>query len=215
MDRARGFPSGESNSSAMSKPFHPCRYLDEPDSVFSEMIRSLRSNIKALLYPDRKSFLVTSSWEGEGKSTVCINLAAALVDAGQSTLLVDGDMRQASLTRLLLSEPTGAPAPTDWIPGLRVLGFKPCSPAEASNRLADPSFLAGIKRHFQEFEVVVVDSPPMSVCKDALVLGTLLDGAVMVVSERKFRGAPEGHFSEDLRDQGINFWGSVITDSLI
>lgn len=200
----------------MSKPFHPCRYLDDPESRFSELIRSLRTNIKALLYPNRKSFLVTSSWEGEGKSTVCINLAAAFVDFGHSTLLVDGDLRQRSLSRLLLpAEPASTPLPASQIPGLFVLGSAPCSPAEASNRLADPAFLAGMTRNFKDYQVVIVDSPPMSVCKDALVLGSIVDGAIMVVSEKKFRGTPEGHFSEDLREQGIDFWGSVITDSLV
>jgi Mrp family chromosome partitioning ATPase len=198
----------------MSKPFHPCLYLAEPDSQYSEWIRSLRNKILTFWRKQYKSFLVASSWEGEGKSTVCINLAASMAEIGMRPLLVDGDLRQRSLTRLLLQEvppDDPVPQPTPWIPGVQVLGAAPCRPSEAANRLGEGSLQSRWRSFFQDHNLILVDSPPMSVCGDAFILGRQLDGALMVVSEDKFVGLPEGHFSEDLRDQGIELLGTVIT----
>lgn len=201
----------------MHKDFHPCFYLQQPDSDYAEMIRGLRTTILRRLYPDKKSLMITSAWENEGKSSVCINLAAAFIDMGLKTLLIDGDLRQRNLTRFLLEQAPQQikPQNTPWIPGLQILGALPQTIAQISTSLADGSYQKEISQYFAAANIVIIDSPPMSVCQDALLLSSCVDGALMVLSQKKFRGAAEGHFSEDLRDRGIDLWGSVITHSTV
>ena len=203
------------NSSSVIVPFHPSLYLSEPDSSYAESIRSLRANIVPLIQRGIKAYLVTSSWEGEGKSTVCINLAVALSEFGLKVLLLDGDLRQRSLTRLLACADTGI-SPTGLcqpplLPGVWLF----CSSLPEGERPADflarSGYLDALRPVLSEFDVVLVDSPPLSVCSDAHLLGRLTDGALLVASRDKFRGLPEGHYSEDLRDHGINILGVVIT----
>ena len=198
----------------MKKPFHPCLYLAEPAGHFAETMRSLRANIMQLLRKGRKSYLVTSCWEGEGKSTVCLNLAAALCEFGLRVLLVDGDLRQRSLTSLLLDKAPEAELSvqtTSWIPGLAVVGAVACGANKAADVLAQPGYEQTLRAFFADYQVILLDSPPLSACSDALLMGRWVDGALMVTSQQKFRGVPEGNFSEDLRDAGIEVLGVVVT----
>lgn len=159
-----------------------------------------------------KSYLVTSCWEGEGKSTVCINLAVALAEFGMRVLLWDGDLRQRSLTRLLsdgVDSPELLQPPS--LPGVFLAPARLPDHERAADYLARAAYRETFRPHLAEFDVILVDSPPLSVCSDALLLGRLTDGALMVASATKFRGLPEGHFSEDLRESGIDILGVVIT----
>ena len=198
----------------MTKPFHPCLYLGEPTGLFAERVRSLRANIMLQLKQGRKSYLVTSCWEGEGKSTVCLNLAAALAEFGLRVLLVDGDLRQRSLTRLLLPEAPGADLAvhtSDWIPKVSLVGAAACEEIGPADRLAAPGYRQSVQALFVGYDVVLVDSPPLSACSDALLLGRWVDGALLVTAQARFRGVAEGNFSEDLRESGVEVLGVVVT----
>jgi len=168
-----------------------------------------------LLRQGRKSYLVTSCWEGEGKSTVCINLAAALSEFGFRVLLVDGDLRQRSLTRLLLKAPIAAlnVQRTEWIPNVRVVGAFLEAERTAADTLSAPGYRQFLDSLFPGYDLILMDSPPLAACADALLIGRWLDGALIVSSQQTFRGIPEGHFSEDLRENGVDVVGVVLTGS--
>lgn len=191
-----------------------CHYLREPQSDHSDSTRLLRTSILGFQARGKRCIIVTSSWEGEGKSTTCLNLAASLGELGKRTLLVDGDLRQRNLSALFgLHGPGLANSCTEisasGIPGVWVApaGRLECNPAEV---LIRPWVKRWLGEQRQRFDLVLIDCPPLSACGDALLWGVVSDGALFVTSRRRFRGIPEGHFCEDLRDAQIEVLGLVV-----
>lgn len=79
-------------------------YNLEPEGDYAEEIRKVRSFLLHRVGKQgRKSLLVTSCWPGEGKTRLCLNLAAALGEFGYRVLLVDADVKGQTLSRVLLS----------------------------------------------------------------------------------------------------------------
>jgi len=198
--------------------------LDEPDSLWAEHIYLLRAEILRQWRTGKKIFLFTSSWEGEGKSSVIVNLAASLAVAGRSVLLIDCDLRRPALSALFdLKESAGVREAVDGegipdtfpspVRGLQLLPAGSMEGTAAADVLASPRLQRVLAGLGQARDVILVDSPPLSACKDALLVGKWCDGAYMVVREQRFVGTAEGHFAEDLRDEGIPLLGVVLNDS--
>lgn len=152
----------------------------------------------------RLALAVTSSWPREGKSTIALNLAAALAEMKIPVLLIDGDLRTRKLQRTLEAGDTSQPVAAQALPGVDFLAApaRPDHPDEP-----EISLLKGIPARYQ---VILIDTPALSSYKDVLLFAPILDGAVMLVSENRFQGIPEGNFSEDLRDAGIELLGLVV-----
>ncbi|WP_407389455.1 CpsD/CapB family tyrosine-protein kinase, partial [Carnobacterium jeotgali] len=75
--------------------------LVDPSSAISEEFRTLRTNIQfSMIDKELKTLMVTSSKQGEGKSTIAANLAVVFASQGKKVLLVDADMRKPSLHKL-------------------------------------------------------------------------------------------------------------------
>lgn len=198
--------------------------LARSDSVWSEGIRLLAARVRqGIQQHDRRVLMITSSWEGEGKSTVSANLAVALAQLGCATTLVDADLRRPTLSKVF---GTHAPGLADAL-----IGGQPLSPhATAIDRLhfvpsgdcgahspADILSSSGLGAAIQQLRraggCTLIDTPPMSACKDSHLVGAVSDGALIVVRADKFIGVPEGNHSEDLRDSGIHIVGSILNAS--
>jgi capsular exopolysaccharide synthesis family protein len=147
--------------------------------------------------------LVTSSSAGEGKTITSTNLAIALAQRGEPTLLVDADLRHPKIGEALnlvngtglASFLTGAhnlekalrefpPVPTLWaLPA----GPQPPNPAQLLSSSAMESLLVELRKRFK---FIVIDSPPVLPVTDAMILSTFVDGVVFVVeSGVTLRGA--------------------------
>lgn len=152
-----------------------------------------------------RSILITSAWPGEGKSTVCLNLALALCDLSQKVTLVDGDLRMRTLTRHHSILP----------PAAEKLTFFPAPEPRAhpAEQLTEPDYRAKVAEQGRNSDLMLIDTPALSNCSDALMLAPWVDGAILVTSKKLFRGIPEGNFSEDLRDHGIPILGVVVNRS--
>jgi succinoglycan biosynthesis transport protein ExoP len=167
----------------------------DPKSEFSEAVRNLRSEltrVKGAAPP--KVILVTSAVSGEGKTTVSTNLAASFVQKGKTVLLIKGDMRRppmrsstedpgtSGLSLLLAgeSEEKNPISVHPQVPGLYLLpeGAIPAFPSELleSDRMRE--LLTKFRR---EFDVIVIDSPPVLPVADARVLSELVDETIQVV----------------------------------
>ena len=161
----------------------------------AEAFRSLRTSV-LLSTAERppRSLLVTSSQPGEGKTTVSTNLCISMAQLGRRVLLIDGDMRRPSVHKMLqikdysnglVSYLTGSLA---WqeairqsgIPGIDVLicGPIPPNPAEL---LSSERAQRLIQEAVQDYDIVVVDSPPILSVTDSRILATLVEGTVLVV----------------------------------
>ncbi|MCR4513029.1 polysaccharide biosynthesis tyrosine autokinase [Aeromicrobium sp. 50.2.37] len=175
----------------------------------AEAFRVLRTNLQ-FIDPDanKKVFVLSSALPGEGKSTTACNLALALAEGGQKVALVEGDLRRprvaqylglvdaVGLTTVLVGriELSDAMQETQF-PGLAVLssGKTPPNPAELLQSRAMSSLIGQLR---EEYDVVLIDAPPLLPVTDAALIASVVDGAVLVVRHGKtsadqVRGAVE------------------------
>ena len=170
----------------------------DPKSAAAEAYRTLRTSIQfAGLDHKCRSVVITSSSPGEGKSTTVANFGVVLAQADTRVCLVDSDLRRPTLHRifglgnargltsaLLEGAPFSALAQPTAIPKLFVLtsGPLPPNPAElvGSNKMREALEAAGA-----EYEMVLLDSPPIVSVADAIALSAVTDGVVLVVQAGK------------------------------
>jgi polysaccharide biosynthesis transport protein len=135
--------------------------------------------------------MITSATGGEGKTTLSAHLAARCANSGTTTLLVDADMRRASLGRLL-DVPVGSGL-VDVLAGdidldealitVQAGGFHFLSAGtsgkDPSRVLKSSRFSELLARLRQTYDLVIIDTPPVLPVADALIMGRWVDGAVM------------------------------------
>lgn len=198
--------------------------MEDPKSSVAEAYNSLRGS---LLHATRqglpKVLLVTSAQPTEGKSTTSWATAASLARMGRSVVLVDADMRRPSIHRRgeianeqgLSDLLTSDTPPSQYVvasqqEGLSLLpsGKQPPSPTEL---LTGPRMAALLEELTEQFDAVVVDSPPVLGLADAPALAAISDGVAFVVeSNRGGRGALKSALRR-LRSVNANVLGAVLT----
>lgn len=168
-------------------------YLEDTKSGFSEAVRTIRTGlVLSGLEKPHKITVVTSTTPGEGKSTVAINLAAALAQM-ERVLLIDADLRRPSIAQAI-ELPSGAPGLSNVLAqsemledcvhkspyGFDVLtaGIVPANPLEL---LSTSHFKKLVTSLSAQYDRVIIDSAPMNAVSDSLILATLADSLVYVV----------------------------------
>ncbi|MFZ1411492.1 MAG: polysaccharide biosynthesis tyrosine autokinase [Micropruina sp.] len=194
-----------------------------PHSLRAENYRRLRTNLQFLGLDGRgKSLVITSSVEGEGKSTTAINIAIMLAEAGKSVLLIDADLRRPRVASYLNLE--GAVGLTTVIIGhaqlkdvVQPLGNGNLHVLTAGQIPPNPSELLGsedMKRLLGEatdrYDVVVFDSPPLLPVTDAAVLTTIAGGALVVVGSGAVLAAQLAGAVDTLDSVGGHVFGVVL-----
>jgi capsular exopolysaccharide synthesis family protein len=173
-----------------------------------------------------KTILITSAGPGEGKSLNAVQLAQALASAGDSVMLIDGDLRRPTVhSRLGLKRTQGltnclleAPGPATWArhaktaPGnenLQVLtsGPLPPNPAEL---FSSPRFLDVLKEIRERFTWVVIDSPPLASLADSTVLGSMTDMSILVIKHNHGDREMIRRALNQLRKVDANIIGAVL-----
>jgi polysaccharide biosynthesis transport protein len=195
-----------------------------PRSGVVEAYRTLRANIEfASVDAPIRTLLVTSSVPGEGKTITAANLAVVFAQAGRRVLLVDADLRKPGvhlvfdlpnthgLTTLLRSDEVSldAIAQTTEQANLRVLTTGPLPP--------NPAELLGSQRMRVILEqlraggdLVVFDSPPLQAVTDAAILGSFLDGTLLVIDAGHGRKRAVRQGREALARAGAKVLGAVL-----
>lgn len=169
-----------------------CFFTHDPNSPAAEGIRSLRSAILLSRPGPPKVMLVASPFPGEGKTTVAVNLAAALANTG-STCLVDADMRNPKIESVFgLSDRSGladvlkGSATLDdtlvRIPEISRLTVLPggTSTTQAGELVLSSAMPKLIRALRAQADYVVIDSPPMLPYADARALVSFADGLILV-----------------------------------
>lgn len=169
-------------------------FLDDPRCIYSESIRTARTGILlSAIDLNNKIVLVTSSVPGEGKTTFSINLAVAHSHT-KKTLLIDADMRRPAVGKGLDLEPN-AKGLSDLVAGTATLaecaktvtgtdlhvitaGTSVVQPLEL---ILSQRFKDTIAELSKIYEIIVIDSPPVELVSDALVLSKMATGVVYVV----------------------------------
>ncbi len=169
--------------------------LARPASEMAESYRALRTSLLlSQLGAPPKVILVTSALPQEGKTTTCINSAVVLAQQGRRVLLVDADLRRSSihaalrihaepgLTDLLTGAETAHPLiiPAPQLPNLFVLpaGRTPPHPAEL---LSSPLMKELMRQWREQFDHIILDTPPALSVTDAVLLSVLVDSVLLVV----------------------------------
>ena len=169
------------------------------DSKFAivEGYKIARTNLVFSLTAQNSNCVAVTSWsKGEGKSTATVNLAISFAKMGKHVLLIDTDLRRPNLHNLLkLKNDTGVSdiigqfgdfqdaVHRNAITNLDVLtsGAIPPNPSEL---LASPYFAQLLEQAKEEYDYVIMDTPPLGVVTDTLLLKDYVGGYVMVVRER-------------------------------
>ncbi|GGA64570.1 chain-length determining protein [Neiella marina] len=179
------------NALYRKKPIDHLVFFEPNERSFAEAIRGVRTSLS--LHNNRKIVAVSSAVAAEGKSTVAMNLAISMAST-EKVLLIDGDLRAASLgerfglsraragltNALLNGTPLEECIHRDKQAGLDVLpcGLKPVNPQEL---LVSDKFSDLIEQFAKRYDRIVIDTPPLLMVKDGLVIGKLAGGVVAVV----------------------------------
>ena len=200
---------------------------EEPRSTLAEAYRSVRTALQ-FSTPEGapKRLLVTSTTRNEGKSTTALALAINFAQLGQRVLLIDGDMRNPSvhkllgmsndcgLSNVLSSESKGEPMilPTT-VPNLSVLTAGPVPPNPA-DLLVGPKLLLLLNETASlGIDYVIVDAPPLLGIADSIVLGNQLQNILFVVQGNRTRTSHIKGALRRLRRVGLLPHGVVITQT--
>ena len=185
-------------------------FLDtDPFGPHAEAVRRMRTNLMFVDVTTRQhSFAITSPSASEGKTTTAINLAMAMADAGTRVLLVDADLRNPSVARVMGLE--GAVGLTTVLLGRATLGdvvqqwgATPLFVLPAGEIPPNPSELLGSEAMRElfaqmttDYEFVLFDTPPVLPVTDALVVDQLTGGTIVVLAANRTR---KRHLQETLR----------------
>lgn len=156
---------------------------------------------------------------------VTANLAVSLTQLMMDVVVIDGDLRRPTLSRVFEKE--SQPGVMELLEaGGDANKFVCDTPIErlfvlpAGKSAANPADLLGTGRFKSIVEAlkcddlaIVIDTSPVSACSDALLMAEHTDGAIMVVSPEKWQGEPEAHFAQDLEDHGVELLGAVMNNA--
>ncbi|MFD0958209.1 CpsD/CapB family tyrosine-protein kinase [Paenibacillus chungangensis] len=174
-----------------------------PFSPISEAYRMLRTNIEfSTINQKLQVIMVTSSKPGEGKSTTCANMAVAFAQANKRVLLIDADLRKPTqhylfgtsnrnglTTALFNQKPLSDIVQHTITDNLFIMHAGP-TPPNPSELLSSVQLTELIQEARRDYEVVIIDTPPILSVTDAQIVATRSDGAVLIVDS--------GQVSKDL-----------------
>jgi succinoglycan biosynthesis transport protein ExoP len=201
----------------------------DKSSVIAESFRSAVTSILHSLEngTSPRVILVSSAIRGEGKTTIVSNLGITLAEINQKVLLIDGDMRKPRLNEVfnlpndwglsdLLREnsslrdcPIEALVKPTEMPEVSVLTSGPAS-ENISNLLYSHRMLELLQRLRTEFDVILIDTPPMLDIADARILGRLADAAILVFRAGQTSRDTALAAKQRLTDDGIPVLGTIL-----
>jgi capsular exopolysaccharide synthesis family protein len=193
----------------------------------AQAYQMLQANLKFLSSDKQLSAIViTSSIPKEGKSTVSANLAAVMAQLGRRVLLIDADMHHSlqhhiwdltntvGLSDVIVGQAECSMAIKAAIPNLDVLtaGAMPPNPLA----LLDSKRMAGLIETFSaQYDFVIIDAPPLVLGADALTLGKITDGILLVSRPGIVTNSSATTAKESLERSGQNVLGLVVNGLVI
>jgi len=196
---------------------------EQTKSPISEAYRTLRTNVQfTSVDSETKKIMITSSGPREGKSSTVANLAVSMSQAGKSVIVVDADLRNPTQHKLFdLDNGQGLSVALvqdqDYqsyikktaVPGVMVLTGGPVPP--------NPAELVGSKRMkrlieelSQEYDIVLIDTPPIIAVTDAAILAQEVDGVILVLASGEVNKEYAIRAKEQLDKVGAKILGAVL-----
>ncbi|MGL5575944.1 MAG: CpsD/CapB family tyrosine-protein kinase [Sarcina sp.] len=195
---------------------------DNPKSLLAEKYRNLRTSIEYSSVDKKlQTIVVTSSEKDEGKSTVSANLAYILAQGEKKVLIVDCDLRkptvhkkfqvsnEVGLTEVLVEKIELEKAIENLEYGVDVLtsGMIPPNPAE----IVDSKAVENLFEYFKTiYDYIIIDTPPVGIVTDGVVLAGKADGTILVVRANKTKDSSVIDGYNELKKVNANVLGTVI-----
>lgn len=168
------------------------------DMAIASIFGKLKANIDfSFVEGKQRTLIFTSALPNEGKTTIAVNVAAAMAASDKKTLIVDADMRNPTAHLLFNLVNTRGLSDIisqggDWrqfvykakVPNLYIItaGRKPSNP---SRFLSSDRFNSLLAELAQEFDYIVLDTPPLLLVPDTQIISPHVDGVILVVKNGK------------------------------
>ena len=198
---------------------------EDPKSPISEAYRTLRTSImysSSSTDSDSKVIMVSSPGPGEGKTTTVANLAITYANLGKKTLLIDADLRKPvihkvfdlekdrGLTKCIVSDLSYKDIiQTSQIENLSLIssGINPPNPSELLNSHKMKDLIDSLKT---DFDIILIDTPPIIAVTDALVLSKIVDNFILVCRSTVTQKGALDRSIKSLKQVGGNFDGAIL-----
>ena len=203
---------------------------DDKFSQFAEAVAGLRNLLDSPRYQEMsKVVLCMSTQPGEGKTVTSCSLAASCAQSGQRTLLVDFDMRRPRLARifekkqgefnslphtLAKADPSlfaSLPVPSG-VENLDVVLSKASSEISPANLMGSGIIVEFFSWARQNYDRVVIDSPPFGIVGDVMTLASLVDSVMIMCCPDRTRFQPIKHAARTLTESGARVIGVIVND---
>jgi len=176
-----------------------------------------------------RSYVVTSPSSGEGKTSITSNLGVALSKSRLRVVLIDGDLRRPALHRAFALEnrsglrevlrgevnlettPTASLVTNTEIPNVAIISAGQ-GPGDIVGLLHSPYFGALLARLSRDFDVILVDSPPILYMADARILAGQSDGVILVVRAGLTTCEQAVHARDLFQRDGVRLVGTLLND---
>jgi succinoglycan biosynthesis transport protein ExoP len=204
----------------------PLITVNQPRAPVSEAFRSLRTSLEfAAVDSPLRSILITSPSPQDGKTTVAANLACVIAQAKHTVILLDADLRRPQIhkqfqlmNRLGLSNKLVQPKDqlsgsiqNTGLPTLKVItsGSLPPDPSELLGSAKMEEMMSSL---VDQFDFLILDTPPVMMVTDAIVLASRVNGVILVVKPSVTRRTELHHVIDQLKQVNARLLGVVLND---
>ena len=192
------------------------------DYRMTEGLNQLKTNL-AFCGKDIKVITITSSVPNEGKSSVTFDLARSLADSGKKILVVDADLRKSVMSskyhiqgieKGLSHYLTGQAGIEEIIyetevEGLHMTMAGPLSP-DPTSLVESDLFRNFVSKARENYDYVIIDTPPLGVVIDAVIIGQYSDGAVIVIEQGVIKRKVVQDVIKQLKKGNVRILGAVL-----
>lgn len=198
--------------------------VEQPQTKAAEAVRLIRTNVLfASSEGKTMSLAITSAGQDEGRTTIAVNLGVTMAQAGLSVVVIDGDLRNPSLHKILdvsnerglttlLTQPNRVwsyATVKTMVRNLSLIpsGPLPQNPADLLSLDRLPHLLEEIE---ESFDVVIIDTPPALTVSDSLAVAAHVDGVILVCQADKTRRHALRAAAAALRQGDVQIIGAVL-----
>lgn len=194
-------------------------------TAYDESIRTLRTNILfSNVDKDIKKIVVTSSVPDEGKTTVSIDLARSLASSSSRVVLIDLDLRNPSVknmpsqennigvTTVIMKKATLSDASTQDTEqeNLDIISSGPIPP-NPTELIASDSMKSLLDELSNNYDYVIIDTPPVGILTDAAIISTLSDGVLLVIKSGSTKKEMVKKAIDNIEKVNGNILGAIMT----
>ena len=191
--------------------------------AIQEAYKRLRTNISFCIRDQKcRKFCLTSGHAGEGKSITMLNLAISIAQTGKKVLLIDADLRRPAVARLLVEK--ASPGLSEILmgdvraeealrkeayPNLDII-FSGEIPPNPSELLSSERMQNLIEFYAEQYDYILVDTPPVNVVTDACIVANLLDGVLLLAWQKRSKKDAIRQAVNNLKLTGANVLGYIL-----